>query len=130
MGAGAGFASGARSTAETTSRLPEVGASVSADDVEEAASRSRLRSADGLAGALHAAMAVTAASVNPESHTERRVFTASSTGSFIKRIYSTPGWPYRAIKYSELSSERSFEKFTLSGLDESSGVRPFCATGG
>jgi hypothetical protein len=57
---------------------------VSEDDVEDAASRSLLKSEDGFAGALHAATPATAISVKPDSQAERRVFTASSTGSSIK----------------------------------------------
>ena len=123
-GAGARCASGARSTAETTSRLPEVGASVSEDDVDAAASRSLLRSEDGLAGALHAATPVTATSVNPDSHTERRVFTASSTGSSVKpTIYSTPYGALRAIKYLEIPNRTIVRRIYPSDLSES----PACA---
>jgi hypothetical protein len=53
---------------------------------------------------LHAATPVTAASVNPDIHAERFVFTASSTGSSIKAtLYSTRHRPAGAIKYQVVS---------------------------
>ena len=114
-GAGALRASGDLSTAEITSRLPLVGASVS-DDADDAASRSLDNSLDGFAGPLHAASPAAVASVIPASRATPRFVTTSSAGSNTSSatyivLSSTQQEPWIIVKESTVSG-RSFERFS------------------
>lgn len=79
--------SGDCSTAEITSRRPAVGASVRVD-ADAAASRSLLRSLEGVVGLLQAASPPADANANasPESQAMRRVVTTSSAESSILKV--------------------------------------------